>query len=142
MANASEVAAQNKDLVRRFYDGAVRGDMTGFREFLHPDFLCHAPDYLPWGGPHRSAKYYFDVILPQVARVLDFSRFSYESLMAEEAKVVALIHVGVTASDAMIMISEHWVIAEQKALSIWVAYFEPRALLEQIQENARMDGAI
>ena len=32
----------------------------------------------------------------------------------------------------MIQISEHWTVREDRATSIWVAYFEPQALLEKL----------
>ncbi|WP_420994183.1 nuclear transport factor 2 family protein [Cupriavidus sp. 30B13] len=134
-------AARNKDIVRMFYDGGVRGDIGGFARYLHPDFLCTAPDYLPWGGPRRGADHYLGVTLPQVAKVLDFGRFSYDSLIAEDERVVALINVGVAGTDAMLMISEHWILEKDTALSIWVAYFEPKALLERIAANAGAGGA-
>jgi hypothetical protein len=53
-------------------------------------------------------------------------------LFAEHDRVVALVNFGVTGSDAMIKISEHWTVREDKAASIWVAYFEPQALLEKL----------
>jgi hypothetical protein len=46
--------------------------------------------------------------------------------------VVALVNFGLTGSDAMIKISEHWTVKNGKATSIWVAYFEPQALLDKL----------
>ena len=125
----------NKSLVKNFYDGGVRGDISAFRSHLHADFVCSAPDYLPWGGDTPSAAGYIDDVLPQVAKVLDFERFSYDSITAEGDHVVALINVGVKGTDAMIKISEHWNLRDGKATSIWVAYFEPAALLALIEHN-------
>ncbi len=76
-----------------------------------------------------------NVVLPQVAKVLDFERFSYDSLTAEGDHVVALINVGVMGTSSTIKISEHWQMEGGKARSIWVAYFEPAALLELIERN-------
>jgi hypothetical protein len=53
-------------------------------------------------------------------------------LFAEHDRVVALVNFGVTGSDAMVKISEHWTVRADKATSIWVAYFEPQALLEKL----------
>lgn len=131
---SSEVE-RNKAIVMAFYDGGVRGDISGFGEYLHTDFVCSAPNYLPWGGDTTSAEGYLNDVLPQVAKVLDFSRFSYDSITAEDDRVVALINVGVTGTPAMIKISEHWRLRNGKAQSIWVAYYEPIALLEQIERN-------
>jgi len=118
-----------------FYDGGVRGDISGFGQYLHPDFVCSAPNYLPWGGDTQGAHGYLNDVLAQVAKVLDFGRFSYESITAENDRVVAVINVGVTGTRAMIKISEHWRLRNDKAQSIWVAYYEPMALLEQIESN-------
>ncbi|WP_210521297.1 nuclear transport factor 2-like protein [Hymenobacter terricola] len=79
---------------------------------------------------------YLQEVLPQVAQALDFSRFSFESLTAEDDRVVAVINVGVLHSKAMLMVSEHWVIQGEKAISLWVAYYEPKALLEQLESSS------
>lgn len=127
----------NRSVVKSFYDGGVRGDIAAIASNLHDDFVCSAPNYLPWGGDTRSADGYINVVLPQVAKVLDFSRFSYESLTAEGDHVVALINVGVTGTESMIKISEHWSLDQGKARSIWVAYYEPAALLDRIAQNSK-----
>ncbi|OLC41536.1 MAG: hypothetical protein AUH74_05800 [Nitrospirae bacterium 13_1_40CM_4_62_6] len=98
-----------------------RGDISGLGGFLHPDFEVHAPNYLPWGGTHRGTEIFLQVILPQAAKALDFGRFGYERFTAEDDHVVVLIRVGVAGTDALIKISEHWVLKDEKALSLWVA---------------------
>lgn len=137
MSTPSEKIDINKAVVKAFYAGGVRGDIAAIRSYLYDDFVCSAPDYLPWGGDTPSADGYVDDVLPQVAKVLDFSRFSYDSITAEEDHVVALINVGVTGTKSMIKISEHWKLDQGKARSIWVAYFEPAALLELIERNKK-----
>jgi ketosteroid isomerase-like protein len=124
--------ARNKAVVWAYYAGAQRGDISGYGEFLHADFLLQAPSYLPWGGSYRGADQFLHVVLPQVGQALDFSRFSFDSITAEEDRVVALINVGVMHRDAMLKVSEHWVVNQEKALSLWVAYYEPQELLEQL----------
>lgn len=138
MPTDSEKLENNKAVVKTFYDGGVRGDISGFRKHLYSDFVCSAPNYLPWGGDTPSADGYIDVVLPQVAKVLDFGRFSYDSITAEGDHVVALINVGVTGTESMIKISEHWHLDQGKARSIWVAYYEPAALLELIERNKKL----
>ena len=71
-------------------------------------------------------------MLPNLPDVLDFKRFSYDVLFAEDERVVALVNFGLTGSDAKIKISEHWTVKDGKATSIWVAYFEPQALLDKL----------
>ena len=43
-----------------------------------------------------------------------------------------VVNSGLTGSDAMIKISEHWTVRDGKATAIWVAYFEPQALLDKL----------
>jgi pimeloyl-ACP methyl ester carboxylesterase/ketosteroid isomerase-like protein len=123
---------QSKAVVDAYYQAGVQGRLTDFAQYLHPDFTTTAPDYLPWGGMHPGAAFFRDEVLPTLPDVLDFGRFRYDSLSAENDHVVALVNVGVTGSDAMIKISEHWTVKDGKATSIWVAYFEPQALLEKL----------
>ena len=137
MSKNAETLESNKALVRGFYEGGVRGDISGYGPNLHPDFVCSAPNYLPWGGDTKGADGYLNDVLPQVAKVLDFGRFSFDSVTAEGNHVVALINVGVMGTPSMIKISEHWSLDEGKARSIWVAYFEPAALLELIGRNQK-----
>jgi hypothetical protein len=42
------------------------------------------------------------------------------------------VNFGITGSDATIKISEHWTVRDGQATSIWVAYFEPQALLDKL----------
>jgi hypothetical protein len=71
-------------------------------------------------------------VLPTLPDVLDFGRFSYDRLYAEGEQAVALVNFGITGGDAMIKISEHWTVRDGKATSIWLAYFEPQALLDKL----------
>jgi hypothetical protein len=45
---------------------------------------------------------------------------------------VALVNFGITGSDPIIKISEHWTVKNGKTSSIRVAYFEPQALLDKL----------
>lgn len=123
---------QAKAVVDAYYQAGKAGRLTEFAPYLHPDFTVTAPDYLPWGGVHAGAAFFRDEELPNLPDVLDFSRFSYDVFVGEGDQVVALISIGLTASDAMIKISEHWTVAAGQARSIWVAYFEPQALLDKL----------
>lgn len=81
---------------------------------------------------HPGATFFRDEVLPNLPNVLDFGQFSYDSLLAEGGRVAAVVNFGVAGTDAMIKISEHWTVRDGKAASIWVAYFEPQALLEKL----------
>ena len=123
---------RSKAVVDAYYQAGVRGRLTDFGRYLHPDFSTTAPNYLPWGGVHAGAAFFRNQVLSNLPEVLDFGRFSYDVLVAEGKRVVALVNFGLTGSDAKIKISEHWTVRDGKATSIWVAYFEPQALLDKL----------
>jgi len=123
---------QSKAVVDAYYQAGVHRRLVAYAPYLHPDFSTTAPNYLPWGGVHTGAAFFRDQVLPNLPNVLDFGRFSYDSFVADGDHVVALVNFGVTGTEAMIKISEHWTVSDGKATSIWVAYFEPQALLEKL----------
>ena len=123
---------QSKAVVDAYYQAGVQGRLTDFAPYLHPDFSSTAPNYLPWGGVHAGAAFFRDEVLPNLPDVLDFGRFSYDVFFAADERVVALVNFGLIGSDATIKISEHWTVRDGKATSIWVAYFEPQALLDKL----------
>ena len=43
-----------------------------------------------------------------------------------------MINMGVTGTDAIIKIVDVWTVRGGKVTSIWVAYFEPQALLDKL----------
>jgi ketosteroid isomerase-like protein len=126
------LSEQSRAVVATYYQAGVQGCLTDFARYLHPNFSSTAPNYLPWGGVHGGAAFFRDEVLPKLPDVLDFGRFSYEAFFAAHERVVALVNFGVTGCDAMIKISEHWTVRDGKATSIWVAYFEPQALLDKL----------
>ena len=119
-------------VVDAYYQAGVQGRLTDFAPYLHPDFSTTAPNYLPWGGVHAGAAFFRDEVLLNLPDLLDFGRFSYDVFLAENERAVAQVNFGLTGSDAMIKISEHWTVRDGKATSIWVAYFEPQALLDKL----------
>ena len=118
-----------KAIVKSFYDGGARGEITSFADRLAEDFELFVPPSLPWGGHFNKAQYLS--ILPRVAATLDFARMRYISLTAEGQHVVALIDIGVQGTDKSVIISEHWDIEDGKAIRLLVAYFDPKVLLDQ-----------
>lgn len=126
------ISEQSKAVVDAYYQAGVKGRLREFAQYLHPDFTTTAPNYLPWGGFHPGAAFFRDEVLVNLPKVLDFDRFSYDIFLAENDRVVALVNFGLTGSNAMIKISEHWSVEGGKATSIWVAYFEPQALLDKL----------
>jgi ketosteroid isomerase-like protein len=132
MTKSSDGVERNKATIRAFYDGAERGDISSFGAFLHPDFQVSVPNYLPWGGTHRGAEHFLKDVLPQAAKVLDFSKYSYESFTTEGDHIVVLIKVGVEGSNAIIRVADHWDLKDGKVVSLLVTYYEPQALLERL----------
>jgi ketosteroid isomerase-like protein len=132
--NTTSQSEQARDIVKRFYDGGARSEITSFRNSLAEDFELFVPPQLPWGGTFNKSQYV--ALLPRVAAVLDFARMTYISLTAEGTHVVALIKIGVQGTDGSIVISEHWDIRDGKAVRLLVAYFDPTLLLNQIHAVA------
>lgn len=124
--------ADTKAVVDAYYQAGVRGDLPSFGPYLHPDFFVTAPNYLPWGGVHPGAAFFRDQVLAHLHEVLDFSRFKYDVFFADSEQAVALIDIGVVGTDKSVKISEHWTVKDGKATSLWVAYFEPQALLDRL----------
>jgi ketosteroid isomerase-like protein len=122
----------SKAVVDAYYQAGVQQRLPEFSRYLHPDFSTTAPNYLPWGGTHPGAAFFRDEVLPNLPSVLDFERFSYDTFFADGDRVIALVNFGITGSKATIKISEHWTVRDGLATSIWVAYFEPQALLDKL----------
>lgn len=122
-----------KAIVKSFYDGGARGEITSFADRLAENFELFVPPSLPWGGQFNKAQYLS--ILPRVAANFNFARMHYISLTAEGKHVVALIDIGVQGTDKSVIISEHWDIEDGKAIRLLVAYFDPKILLDQINSS-------
>ena len=54
---------QDKAVVDAYHQAAVRGELTTFGQYLHPDFVTTAPNYLPRGGKHLGAAWFRDEVL-------------------------------------------------------------------------------
>ena len=127
-----EHSERSKAVVDAYYQAGVRGRLSEFAPYLHSEFTTTAPNFLPWGGMHKGAAFFRDHVLTKLPEVLDFGRFAYDVLFADGERVVALVHFGLWGSDATIKLSEHWTTRDGKAASIWIAYFEPQALLDKL----------
>ena len=84
------------------------------------------------GRRASGSSFFRDEVLPNLPDLLDFGRFSYDVFIAADERVVALVNFGIIGRDATIKISEHWTVRDGLAASIWVAYFEPQALLDKL----------
>jgi ketosteroid isomerase-like protein len=123
---------RNKAVVDEFYKAGIQGHLTRFTQHLHPEFTWTAPNYLPWGGTHTGAALFRDGPLSSLPDVFDFARFGYISVIAEDGHVDAVINQGVMGTAAVIQIVDCWTVRNGKVTSIWVAYFEPQALLDKL----------
>ncbi|GAB2878214.1 nuclear transport factor 2 family protein [Nocardioides pacificus] len=45
--------------MRRLYEAFERRDLDTVRAAIHPDFVMHQTELLPWGGTHRGPDGYF-----------------------------------------------------------------------------------
>jgi hypothetical protein len=54
------------------------------------------------------------------------------ALSLRAGRVAAAINMGVTGADSIIKIVDVWTVRDGKVTSIWVAYFEPQALLDKL----------
>jgi ketosteroid isomerase-like protein len=124
-----------KTVADTYYQAGAAGHLPAFATYLHPDFTVTAPDYLPWGGTHPM-EFFRDEVLHHLPETLDFSRFTYVSLTAEGDHAVAAIDIGVTGTDDSVRISEHWTVINGTARNLWVAYFEPAAMLAKLGRPA------
>ena len=129
---------RNKATVHQFYQAGVERRLAAFGEYLHPGFIVIAPNYLPWGGPPKNATFFRSEVLPNLPNVFDFSRFGYETVTAEEDRVAAVIRMGVTGTDEIIKILDLWTVQDGKVTALWVAYFEPQALLDKLEIPHRL----
>ena len=123
---------RNKAVVDAFYQLGIQGRLTDFAQYLDPNFTWTAPNYLPWGGTHTGAVLFRDHVLSSLPDVFDFARFSYISVVGEDGRVDAVINQGVMGTAAIIKIVDCWTVRDGKVTSIWVAYFEPQALLDKL----------
>lgn len=48
---------QAREIVKRFYDGGARREITSFRDSLAEDFELFVPPQLPWGGTFNKDQY-------------------------------------------------------------------------------------
>src|SRR5258707_1326525 len=74
---------QSRVVVDTYYQAGVRGRLTDFAPYVHPDFSTTAPNYLPLGGVHVGAAYFRDEVLSKLPDVLDYGRYSYDTFMTE-----------------------------------------------------------
>jgi ketosteroid isomerase-like protein len=58
MSATDKQLTQDKAVVDAYYQAAVRGELTTFGQYVHPDFVTTAPNYLPWGGTHLGAAWF------------------------------------------------------------------------------------
>jgi hypothetical protein len=125
------IAEDTKSVVGAYYPAGVRGELPAFSPHVAAEFSVTAPDYLPWGGAHLG-KAFFDDVLHHLPETLDFSRVRYDSFTAEGTHAVALITIGIADAPHTVKISQRWEVKDALAQSIWVAYFQPQALLDKL----------
>jgi ketosteroid isomerase-like protein len=123
----------NKAVVESYYTDSQAGDLTPFlRDHLAADFTAVAPNYVPLGGKVHTAQSFTDEVVPHLGRMLDYSRFTYENLIADGDQVCALVRIGIAKTPHTVLISEHWTVRAGRARSLLVIFFEPQDLLDSV----------
>jgi ketosteroid isomerase-like protein len=127
---------RNKALVDEYYKAGIRGHLTSFAAYVHPDFTVTAPNYLPWGGRHVGAAFFHDHLLPGATDVFDLARFSYDNVIAEDGHVVAVFNIGVTGTDAIVKIVNHRTLRDGKAISALGRLFRAAGRARETRDQA------
>lgn len=130
----SQVVSQNKRIVRTIYEHLVRNNLEFAKSFFRGDYRYDSPQYLPWGGSTCSAEQFLCTTAPQMARYLDYTRFGYLRLIAEDTCVVALYKVGVVDSASDVIFCDQWGLEGGAVRSTWSSIFEPLPLLVAIEQ--------
>jgi ketosteroid isomerase-like protein len=128
---------RNKMIVRGIYEKYTRSDHDSYRVALHKDFVYTSPKYLPWGGVTRTSDRYLSTVVPRLSSLLDYSRFTYGGLTAENNCVVALYSVGLSGYASEVTFCEHWFVEGETVRSMWSSLFEPLPLLVAIEKMKR-----
>jgi ketosteroid isomerase-like protein len=126
---------RNKMIVRGIYDKYTKEDHHACRSVLHKEFVYTGPKYLPWGGVTRTADRYLSDVVPRLSSILDYSKFAYAGMTAEDNCVIALYSVGLLGSTSEVMFCERWIVEGDKVLSMWSSLFEPLPLLVALEET-------
>ena len=130
---SDEQRRANKAVVEAYYSDSQSGDLTPFlRDYLGSDFSAVAPNYVPLGGKVHDAQSFTTEVGPHLDRMLDYSSFDYEALIADGEQVCALVRIGIANSPHTVLISEHWTVRDGKARSLRVIFFEPQNLLDSV----------
>lgn len=114
---------ENKEIVRRAYEGMASGDVKAFLGALDQEIEIVEPDCLPYGGVYRGTDEVL-AFLQQAAAVVEPGRLAIEDLLAEGDRVVAVLRLGLRdGSEALV--SEHWRLRDGKAVELRVFWFDP-----------------
>ena len=108
---------------------------------LQKEFIYTAPKYLPWGGVTRTADRYLCDVVPRLSSIVDYSKFSYAGLTAEDNCVIALYSVGLLGFTTEVTFCERWIVEGDKVLSMWSSLFEPLPLLVALEETKRPNAS-
>jgi ketosteroid isomerase-like protein len=119
----SDQEAENRDLVRGVYEASFGGNLNAIPNAMHEDFVEHVPPVLPWGGTHRGAAPFTELVLPQLAAAVDLASLRLVSVSADGENVVALLTARSAGGDEL-WIAEHWTVREGKLWRLRVFYHD------------------
>ena len=119
--------AHNRDFLRATYLASLAGDADAFPKAMAPNFEAEVSPQLPWGGVHRGADEFVNVVLPQLAAAIDFSSMRLVSVSADGDRAAALLNAR-TTQGADFWLAEHWVIQADKLQRLRVFCFDTRSV--------------
>ena len=121
---------RNKALVRHIYEASAT-DPNALARAMHKDFVEYVPPLLPWGGIHHGFEAFMK-IMPEVVAALDLSSLQLVSLSADGDHVAALIAAR-SSTGKELWIAEHWMLRDEKVMSLRVFYHDTTPLLEDVK---------
>jgi uncharacterized protein len=120
------------EIVGRFFEAVLGGDVATLKELVHPDCVVHEPADLPYGGEYEGV----DGLLSMFGAISEDFEFSVTGepllLDAGAGRVVVRIpatFVGkATGRTASFPIAEIYTIADGQIVDVDVFYKEPGAI--------------
>ena len=119
---------QNRALLRKMYDAALRGDLAGLIDHLADDVEVREPDFLPYGGVYRKAD--FAQLLSKIDAVLDLSRLSITHLLADGDTVMATIRIPDRRTGQRVLLIERSVVHEGQVSEMEIFFHDVQSLTQ------------
>ena len=129
-------AADNREFVKQFYGHLAAGNIAAVLASFHEEVEIHEPDCLPYGGVYRGIDG-VKKLLSQAAQHLDSRVFNVEAVVADEERVIAILHTAVRGSRAPIMVAEESRLKDGKIHRVRVFLFDPTIVIKAAAERSK-----